>query len=124
MDAAFNKIQILSDIVTRLTKARKILEDEKNWCKTHLAKDFKGKPTTTGCGTSFCSMGALDKAHGVIYNYNKFTLTEKYLDKAMDGDIVGNNDKRSTKHIHVMMSYDFAILMAKDDLKVARKAAK
>lgn len=130
-------IQEIKTALSVLRKARKILEPSGSWIKDVYAADKQGKGVEINSrkACKFCSLGAGAKAAGGVHEF-EFGPAYPYLDCAFavaagnisaflsGGDVVTVNDAPSTKHLHVQMAFDFAILMAQDDLKAAKKATK
>ena len=112
--------------VKYLKAARKLITPEGSWCKGSLAKTSKGRTIGPDCdaAVSFCVLGAVSRVLGgstigigrICDNALQFSFGDYYVDEI--------NDKRSTKHLHVLMAYDFAILHAEDEVKRLRKLEK
>jgi hypothetical protein len=96
-----------------LTAARSLLED-KGWCKEFLAIDINGKEVSAHSpfACQFCAIGATAHVVGPNRPIGK-TYYNKLLIRVF-GDIAKNNDATSTKLEHILMAYDFTILMALD----------
>jgi hypothetical protein len=107
------------EVAEVLTKARDILEDM-GWTKRYLAREINNISVKTDSpqATCFCSLGALAKAKG-RRSYSAECLFQRacriQLSEAMDLNIIGTNDDEETRLIHVLMAFDFAILMAKEN---------
>jgi hypothetical protein len=114
-----SKIEEKKKVVKTLQKAQKIISDRKTWTKGAYARnqksDYVGVSSKTAC--KFCSIGALMK----ISEGQVFLEARGYLENSFDGRIAEGNDYPNTTHRQVMMAYDFAILMAKDDLEAEKK---
>jgi hypothetical protein len=96
-----------------LIKARSVLE-EYEWVRHDLAKDECDNPVSA-CSINackFCALGALWRASNSmgIYPAN----AQLYLEHVM-GAIASRNDHPDTRKEHILMAYDFAILMAQED---------
>ena len=120
---AKTKIQKLEEAIKVVEDAQDILENPKAWCKGSYAKTRSNYhvDATDGEAVKFCSVGAIRRAAGD-------TGLQAYSDafhilKGGEGNIVEFNDNSRTRHKHIVMAFDFAILAAKDDLKVMKKAA-
>jgi hypothetical protein len=118
MNVTKEAVQILKD-------ARSILEKPNAWGRGYYAKDNKGNDVeaTDKRACRFCALGAIAKAQGKDYpfsdnvvvnamNWLKLSMTDHPLCMISD-----QNDNLATKQKHVLMAYDFAILMAQDELK-------
>lgn len=114
------------DVIKTLVKARKLVE--KGWTKNHYAKGANGRAVEwkSPDACQFCAVGALAKSCGGM-GIAEDSDAATYLDRAMTDNgilllhVPSANDARSTTQLHVLMAYDFAILMAKDDMKAASK---
>jgi hypothetical protein len=107
------------EVAEVLTKARNILEDL-GWTQACFAKDKNGLAVDfdNSEATCFCSAGAIWKATGLDTSCTENPLERactNQLSEAMSSDIIGNNDHKDTKLIHILMAFDFAILMAKEN---------
>lgn len=118
-----SQLEETKQAVKYLKAARKLITPEGSWCKGHLARDIDNKAVGVfdkrAC--RFCSLGA---AYKVIGAKKFYALTYDILSFAFSGSIGVANDKRSTKHPHVLMAYDFAILHAEDEVKRLKKLEK
>lgn len=89
------------------------------WCKGGFAKDISGHKVEirSRAACQFCSVGAL------LYHTKSGDPSDAfaYLANVIGLYVSPENDDPSTTHLHVMMAYDFAILMAQDDLEAAEK---
>lgn len=111
--------------VAVLKGARSLLE--KGWVKGSLARNSKGESvdyaSAQACG--FCVMGGalrhISDQRGFVDHYSNAC---NILEPVFGISPVSLNDDGETKHLHVMMGMDFAVLMAEDELKAAKKAAK
>jgi hypothetical protein len=107
------------EVAKVLTKARAILEDM-GWAQGTLAKDVNGFQVGLHNpeATCFCSIGAICKAIGKR-DINRDMSLERavkiQLSDTMNVDIAETNDNKDTKLIHVLMAFDFAILMAEEN---------
>jgi hypothetical protein len=108
----------MKEVIKVLTAARKLLEPEgalTKGCFARTANDHQVDYNAEGA-CKYCSMGAILASGGGTLR------AEAYLAQAMGTDnIVKVNDCISTKQAHVLMSFDLAILMAKDDMKALRR---
>lgn len=106
-----------------LKAARKLLEPEGSWTKGFFARSSANKPVEveSDLACKFCTLGAIKKVlaesgedeDGVAYYEAQEALSEVFNDY----NVFPLNDRRSTKHEHILMAYDFAILMEKDNQK-------
>lgn len=115
-----------------LKRGRDILEKHQRWTKGAYARNNQGweVDTVDEGACRFCTVGALYAAVGVSADDDP----PQHVGKAMNylGDVMGRNgygipdvnDEATTKHKHVLMSFDLAILQAEDDFKIAKKALK
>lgn len=106
------------DHITVLKSARGILEDPKKWAKEDYAFDRHGRSVGAGDSTAtcFCAVGAIRRASlDAGFGSNASLTAQDYLRLAMSGNIIRANDADDTKHIEVLMAFDFAILMAEGD---------
>lgn len=107
-----------NEVAEVLTKARSILQDM-GWTKHSLARDDKNLMTAVDSvdAVCFCSLGAICRAIGGrdIESPTPLERAVKIqLSKTMNADIVETNDDNDTRLIHVLMAFDFAILMAEE----------
>ena len=126
-----NEIARTKDTITTLKAAQKLIGTHEKWCKGSFARDIIGDKIgyNSPDACQWCSLGAIRKsAIGQIFHIEEYlenAMYNKRIDQFYGTDfIVKGNDSRTTEHLHVMMAYDFAILMAQDDLKAAMKATK
>jgi hypothetical protein len=127
------------EYVEHLTKAVKVLKDARDlislpgtWTKGFLARNALDKPmlnmhSPEAC--KFCAVGALEVSsyNNEATDKNVEDIATSCLYYAMSENgwgISGSNDKEDTQHLHVLMAYDFAVLMAEDDLKEAKRRMK
>lgn len=119
----------IKETIENLKGGREILEPEGAFTKNYYArtKDDKAIEPVAVNACKFCTLGALAKAVGDIAKAED-SLAIEYLANAFDvrnGRVIPHkNDAKGTKQLHVLMAYDFAILMAKDDLKKIKRATK
>ena len=115
-----------------LKGARKLLEGNKSWAQGTFALTKKGNKcrSVSPFACSWCAIGAVTRAHEDLplvvdlFELNPREYLETAMCKERHETVPDANDKPSTKHLHVLMAYDFAILMAQDDLKWQRKQLK
>lgn len=130
------KVVNLTRAIGVLEAGRQVIDRPNSWIKGWFAKDNQGNELEAieSGACRFCTVGAIYKAHDInSAEYSKHkppvALAFDYLGDAMSTDggmavVPDVNDHPKTKHKHVLMSFDFAILMAKDDLKAAKKKEK
>lgn len=96
-----------------LVCAREILSDPDHWTKGTLARTKTNKMTTTSnpAACRYCSMGAIVKCSGNIYEENDATII---LEEAIGGNIIAFNDNVRTTHDDLMKMWDKAIRIAKE----------
>lgn len=120
------------EVVKFLKDSREVLEPKGAFTKGACARkgnnDMCDVFDDKAC--KFCAFGAMKKAPepGTKVKtrgqeYIKRTLLTTY-DAAEHFSIADVNDRPGTKQLHVLMAFDFAILMAQDDYKAAKKAGK
>lgn len=108
------------EVAEFLTKARNILEN-KGWTQGYFARDSTNSEVGADSpqATCFCSAGAIWKVTGLpSYRGPRFSLERKCLNQlseVMDLNIPKANDDEDTKLIHVLIAFDFAILMAQEN---------
>jgi hypothetical protein len=129
-------MKITKEAVDVLKGARDILSGFNAWTRGTYARNNKGEDVSLNDPQAcrFCADGALRKAAGVneytMYPYLSpaYRQAREILEGVMaDGfceEIPDVNDKSTTKHQHVLMSYDLAILQAEDMLKAQQRKAK
>lgn len=117
--------------VKDLKAARDILEQPNAWTRDAFARKGNNDETEVDNpkACKFCTIGAIAKASGCDVWSAEHTEAAKYMSKAMsyegvDAYVPDVNDFPTTKQGHVLMAFDFAILMAEDDLKAAKKKVK
>jgi hypothetical protein len=95
-----------------LIKARTVIE-EKGWTQDVLARDEYNRAVDVKSAPAckFCALGALRS----VWNPCNKKDPEIYLRDAMNGYISYCNDNSRTRKEHVLMAYDFAILMAQGE---------
>lgn len=125
-------MKVTKEVVQILKDARSILDKPNAWGRGEYAKDNRGFPSSTlykqAC--RFCTHGAIGKAANYdpceAFEPRGAAIALDCLAKVMtDGSntVAFVNDKSTTKHQHVLMTYDFAILMAEDALRKQTRAA-
>jgi hypothetical protein len=114
-------------VVEVLNNARSLIEPRGKWIKGAEAKTHAGRivGATDQKACKFCAIGALNAA-GTYTDMHTMSAAQDFLDVAMVTDISWDdieqvNDRSTTKQLHVLMAYDFAILMAEDDLRKKTK---
>lgn len=116
------EVEKLTKTVKALKEAQNLISTHQRWTKGELARDNKGVSVGAGSKSKYacryCSIGALYNV--TSRSTHSFFQSMNYLRYTMDG-VAKTNDDPETKHKHVMMAFDFAILMAEDDLKAAKK---
>lgn len=119
-----SQLEETKQAVKYLKAARKLITPEGSWCKGYYARDAEGQPVYSyDEAHSFCSMGAVEASLGIQQGgFDVFQWS--FLRDAFDGNIGLRNDRPSTKHLHVLMAYDFAILNAEDEVKRLKKLEK
>lgn len=95
-----------------LKRAQKLIDAPEKWCKG-VYTDAEGRHCVIGAMRQFTwrSMSA-------------YREHRTYLDCTMGPNAAVTNDAPDTEHIHVMMAYDLAILMAQDDERGAKRVRK
>lgn len=104
---------MMGPVTQKLIDARDILET-KGWTQGAIARDADGNSCFTASSdvVCFCGLGALLKACG---SESVDFSAMWYLTTTLGPDIPFNNDEPETTILHVMMAYDFAILMSMDE---------
>ena len=120
-----DNIKIAEKAVKQLTKARSYIDKEGGFTKNTMARAVNGNPIENyAYATCFCTLGAIDNATNKSKKGVWNQPATEYMSVIMTDNIPKANDSRSTKQEHVLMAFDFAILMAQDDLKAAQKRNK
>lgn len=121
-------VETIKVAIKILEDARDVLHSPSRWTKGWYARDNKGLKCSAISDEAcrYCISGALYKVESLPTNYNiNLRKAEQYLEDVMNTDHIPDvNDALSTKHKHILMAFDFAILMAKDDLRKAQRQAR
>lgn len=123
-------IQNLTKVVKDLKGARKLLENSQGLARKVEARNAANQEVDVQSpeAVKFDPVAAIRRVAGysdtgAAYKYLKQSmLTEK---DAENGTFIHEvSDRTSTKLEHVLMAFDFAILQAETDLRVAKRQAK
>lgn len=97
----------MSDVITTLKAARKLITLRKNWTQGWFAHSKTGKEVDprSRYATCWCASGAIRK-----FNPNWYADAERALEDAMHGEISTFNDDSS--HRLVLRAFDAAIKLA------------
>jgi hypothetical protein len=111
---------VTKEAVEVLKNARSLIEPRGKWIQGSFAKTREGVDVGSyhHSACRFCALGALRRSTKQIEYMQQDAQT--FLSYAMASafdNIPSANDHSSTKQLHVLMAYDFAILMAEDELK-------
>jgi hypothetical protein len=112
-----------------VTQAQKLLSGEGAFTKKAFARDADGIEVGYNSPTAvcYCTLGALYKVtdrHGAFgYLPGEVASEAVQLVYGKPNSAV-MNDRKSTTQLQVLIAFDFARLVLKDQLKAARRAAK
>jgi len=106
-----------------LKAAREKLEGEGAWTKGAFARTKDGNVIgyEEKNAVCFCALGALRRVTDEDDPGSQrasFKATEKLIEALGGSSIPAMNDHLETTQLHMLMSFDFAILMAEDEVKV------
>lgn len=109
-----------------LKATRDKLEPEGAWTQGAYARDNGGEPVDyhSKRATCFCALGAINSiCYSARNTQSEYMLRNRVINafrKATDcSPIPAMNDSRHTTQLHVLMSLDFAILIAEDEAAIA-----
>jgi hypothetical protein len=105
-----------------LKKAKKLIADPQHWTRGASARNAQGRGViwNNPGAVSFCSIGALHHAAGPVKkDWRAVDRAFLMLKRAAETrDIADFNDDPKTTHTDVMVAFDKAIRMAKEEAKV------
>lgn len=120
-------MQEIKRAITQLTKGRDFLSVPGKWTRGEFARAGNKRPVPVDSPNAvcFCAVGGMAKANGDNVSTVTYSTAYDYLGTAFATpgclNVPDNNDKRTTTHMQVLNAFDFAILLAKDDVKQAKK---
>jgi len=109
----------MQKVSDNLSKARDLLSDPSRWTKCANARDLNGHTVTINSDQAFrfCLSGAIFKTETKVYTTGRAIKKLAHIGGHVPAIF---NDHKDTRHIHIMMALDFAILASKDDERAIR----